>query len=459
MADSLNLSLPQRKIQKEKIPKWISVFLFGLLIVGVANLYVSLVDARIEKKPSSHEQLSLEALKGLALKLEKQGLENGAASTWKEYLAAAEVEKEEGAKIWYRIGKLYQQAENHESALEAYYRSESFAGIPDLEMEINRRTQESLESLGKFSALRYELEERVGVDKSKDNSGDMMLAEIGNQKITRAEVDQRIEKAVEAELYSMGAFLPEDQRKKEKEALLRRFSSGAEMMRLLNQLVLEEILYRKARKDKLTEEPTVRMMVRNAERSILARQVLQNELANEIKITAGDIQTYYEAKKEKYVEPEQARISHILVEGREDADKIIGELKEGASFEDLAKKHSLDEKTRDGGGSMDSWITRDVKYIPGIGGAEKDIGAIFGTEAGEVVDEVVHSDEGYHVIKVRERKPERQKDIEGVRSEVYQALRSQKEREVQEALVAKLREEYNVVIHASRFMKNSVGGE
>ena len=101
--------------------------------------------------------LSGKKLEELALKLEDQKLSGAAARTWIEYLETARPGGEEAARIWFRVGKLHQDASEYEPALEAYYRSEALAKIDELEPEISKRTADCLEALGKFAALNYEL--------------------------------------------------------------------------------------------------------------------------------------------------------------------------------------------------------------------------------------------------------------------------------------------------------------
>ena len=89
--------------------------------------------------------------------------------------------------------------------------------------------------------------------------------------------------------------------------------------------------------------------------------------------------------------------------------------------------------------------------IPGIGTVPEFTEAVFNLAAGRVASEPVKTDKGFHVILVRERTPERQRPLEEVQQQVFQELRSMKEREVEQQLMNRLRDEYNVVIHHSRF--------
>ena len=98
------------------------VFLLLILVLLVgANLYLTW--SRPGSGPSAagaaEGDLPASDLKDLALKLEKQGLGNAAATAWKEYLAAG-TEDSQPSAIWYRIGTLYQEADSHEEALAAF---------------------------------------------------------------------------------------------------------------------------------------------------------------------------------------------------------------------------------------------------------------------------------------------------------------------------------------------------
>jgi len=448
MSGDLDLSLPQRTEKAKGGSKVVVLLLVLLLAVGTLNLVLSLRSG--PKEEPTHGTLSSEATKELALRLEKQALRTQAIEAWKEYLQTAAIGSEERAKVWYRMGKLAQEAGQYDQALTCYYRSEAFAKLDDLADEIGRRTQECLEAAGRFAALRYELADRVGVGKEGEGAGGEVVAEIGPQKITKADLDRMIEEEIDQQLAQLGPLLPPEEQKRQKEAMLKQFSSAPQRLAMLNQMLAEELLYRKARESKLADSPETQALLRNLEKKVLAQQALEAELADKVKIMPGDLETYYEAHKSEYVQPEQAQISHILLEDEAEANEILDKLKAGEDFEKAAKEHSHDEATKESGGRIDGWVEKG-SFIPGIGRSDEAAAAIFATEAGHLVDQPVKTDQGFHLIKVRQRRPERQKTLDEVRAEVARSLRARKERDVQEALMAQLRERYDVVIHHSRF--------
>lgn len=458
MAEELNFDIPnsdRKAIQPQS--KVLPILMTVVLIAVLINIGIVLMKDDIKKEKFGGAVLSLEQQKKLALKLEKQGLNTASATAWEEYLVAATPADEDAARIWYRIGKLYQNNNEYEKALDSFYRSESFAKPEDISSEVARCIQECLESMGKFAALRYELADRVGMDakttEDKPDTGeDQVVAEIGAQKIMKSDLDYKIEHRIDQQISQFASYLPEDQVNKKKEELLNQFSTNNQRQIFLNQYLLEEVLYRKARESRLRDDAKVQAVLKNMERSLLASKVIEKELAEAIKITPGDIETYYEANKEKYVRPERARIAYIRVPDKQKARDIREKLKNGKDFASLATTLSLDQSTGKNRGKISEWVEKSqAGAVPGIGNSEEAMGAIFSTDEGQVIAADIQTDKGVHVIKVLKREATAQKTFDEVKNEVFVALRSSKEREVQQKLFSDLKEQYDVVVHYSAF--------
>lgn len=368
MTEELDLSLPRTSKTDVKIPRSLLFIGILVLIAVLANTFLILWPIDRDAAVDDSAALPADAQKQLALRLEKQGLSAAAISAWKEYLTIAVEDDRAVSRIWYRIGKLYQQENQYENALDGFYRSESFSPADDISSEISRRVQECLESLGRFSALRYELSDRVGMHASGSGSqpvskGDETVAEIGPEKITRADLDRWIELQIERQLAQMARYLPEARQREEKEKLLKQFSSKARRQAILNQLVFEELLYRNARASQLQDDPNIKREIRQQEHALLANHMIERELAGKINITESDLRTYYEA-------------------------------------------HSTD-----------------------------------------------------YMNEASEDEAPRQKGFEEVKNAVFQSLRSEKEREIQEYLFRSLVETHDVVIHQSAFAQDEAGKE
>ncbi len=463
MTDQMDFSLPN---DKPPVPRtqsgWQVVLLCIVIIAVLADMGLQLLHS--EYNPDVHQKTMLpkERQKQLALKLEKQGLKAAAVDAWRKYLETAGLSDAGIARIWYRIGKLYQADTQYDQALYAYYRSEGFAELEDIGTEIARRTQECLEKMGKFAVLRYELADRVGKEtgpaKGAEDQKDPVVAEIGPGKIRKSELDRKVEHMIDTQLAPLADYLSQDQYNERKEAISKQYANDRQRQRFLNQFIMEEVLYREARERGLMDKPEIRVRLTDLEQAFLAGEFLEDELSRAIKITPTDLETYYEAHTQKYVQPERAKISQILVDDHEKAEMMRKRLQSGEKFSSLAAAFSRDAASQNNNGEIKGWVeNRAGITIAGIQNAESAVRAIFSTKAGQVAEEDVASAAGIHIIKVREREPKYQKTLDAVKDEIYQTLRGIKEEEVRQRLFERLSEKYDVVIHASAFTAMSDG--
>ena len=307
MTEELDLRIPKQEKKKGKSAHRVMPYLMAAVLLGViVNIAVQFIPPGRHMARTDTSLLPAENQKRLALKFEKQGLDAAAAETWKSYMASARLDDQENAVIWYRIGKLYQKNNNYGEALASYYRSESYAEVESISVEMARRIQECLESMGKYAALRHELSDRVSLkptsgEGTSGSEGDRVVAEIGSQKMTLSDLDSRIEKQIDRQISLVAPYLTEDHRNKQKEALLKQLSGSQQRQMLANQLVLEEILVRKARELGLMNDPEVRDLLKEQERGLLARRVVEKEFAEKIRILPADLTAYYEAHKNEFM--------------------------------------------------------------------------------------------------------------------------------------------------------------
>ncbi len=297
MTEGNDFRLPGRGDKEGKSGKTLLRVSAAVLVIVLAMLVFQV--AGMLGRGESGGGLSEGDLEALALRLERQGLSVPAARAWTDYLEASGAGDEKRARIWYRIGAIHQEAGEYEDALDAYYRSESFASLGDIGPEISRRVAECLESLGRFAALSDELERRTAVSGS-DIGGGEVLAEIGDRKITRGDLDAMIESEVDAQLTQVAGGFTADERKAQKEALIENIRKQGGYDQWLERFVAEELLYRGAIEQKLHEDPEHRTVTRNLERKLLAQRLLDRAVASEVIVTPEELKAYYEANREEF---------------------------------------------------------------------------------------------------------------------------------------------------------------
>lgn len=149
-------------------------------------------------------------------------------------------------------------------------------------------------------------------------------------------------------------------------------------------------------KDALDNYLKQQNMDRNSFEKILREQLIINnlkeKLTSNIKVGDEEVKKYFDSNKDMFKLPSpEIRASHILVSTKEEADKVLAEIKAGKDFAELAKKYSKDTATKDKGGDLGYFGKG--KMVPEF---EK---AAFALRPGQV-SEPVKTSYGYHIIKV-----------------------------------------------------------
>ena len=148
---------------------------------------------------------------------------------------------------------------------------------------------------------------------------------------------------------------------------------------------------------------------------ITVRKLLSHQLAGKTTPSEADLAGAYQSAKD-LDRPEQVRAEQIVVKTEEEAQALQQALKQGQSFEDLARKHSLSPDAKQGGDL--GWFERGA--MPPI--FEQ---VCFALPEGKVSD-VVASSYGFHLFKVIARRPARHASFEELKPELMQRLSHEK---------------------------------
>jgi peptidyl-prolyl cis-trans isomerase C len=446
MEEKLDFSLPEKK-QKGSIANKIAIILLLILVgLALANLLISL-KPRDSIQKTQTRGLSAEQTKQLAAKLSQRNLYNQAADTWQDYIAGAELTNTERARALFQVGMALEKAGLYADAIEFFYRSETAEKLDDLAPRINEHIKDCFEKLGKFSALRYELMDRTSFDEAQQAGGEI-VAEIGSEKITQADLDAQIENALDNQLSSIAAFMSNEQLNEQRKKMLEQYQNPQAKQQFLQSWLAQKILYREALEKKLTEKPEVKKLLNELAQGLLSQQLMNEQLASKINITQTDLETYYAANKDKFIEPAKAKISHILVNEEQQAKDIIERIKNGEDFGNLAKELSLDEDTKESGGVIDLDVV-EGSDVPVIGDVNDLNEKIFATKPPVLLDEPLKTQKGWEIVKVNTTESQRQKTFDEVQQQVMMMLSNQKRQDVQQDYIGEMMDKYNVIIHTS----------
>jgi len=187
----------------------------------------------------------------------------------------------------------------------------------------------------------------------------------------------------------------------------------------------------------------------NLRNQIITQQVIGKEVGSRLTITKEEEQQFYEAHKGDMEQPEQVRISELLVstdkkgatDARDDEQRVAdaqkkagdlsNQIKQGASFEDIAKKNS-DGNSADQGG--------DLGYFKRGTLAKELEDRVFAMKPGDVSD-VIRTRQGFVILKVTEHQPAGVPPFNQIEGRIQDALYGEKLQPALRAYLQKLRED------------------
>ncbi len=193
-----------------------------------------------------------------------------------------------------------------------------------------------------------------------------------------------------------------------------------------DELINREVLAQEADRQGIASRPEVKNQIDLARQSIMIRALAQEFLAKN-PVKDEDMKAEYNKFKAQSAGKEY-RARHILVEKEDEAKAIIGKLKGGAKFEELAKA-SKDPGSANQGGEL-GWAPPDAFVKPFSE-------AMVGLKAGEFTQTPVQTQFGFHVIRLEETRDAQVPGFDEVKGQIAESLQQQKLQNFQQDLKKK----------------------
>ena len=199
---------------------------------------------------------------------------------------------------------------------------------------------------------------------------------------------------------------------------------------ILDRLINIEVVVQEAERKGLAKNAEVQSQIDLARQQIIFQAYLQDYVkSHPIKDEAARAE-YNKVKAQRGDKEYKAR--HILVEKDTEAKEIIEQLKKGAKFEDLAKQ-STDVGSRDKGGELD-WQPASTYVKPFADALAK-------LEKGKTTEVPVHSQFGWHVIRLDDVRPMQFPAFDDVKQQIVGMLQNREVENVVKGLRAKAKVE------------------
>ena len=180
---------------------------------------------------------------------------------------------------------------------------------------------------------------------------------------------------------------------------------------MLDQLIDRKALVLLAQKQGLDKDPQVQRQMARAADSALQNALLSRDVGPSV--TEQKVKERYDATVANKPGEEEVHARHILVGSEDEAKKIIAQLQGGADFAQLAKEHSTDPGAAQGGDL--GWFKKG-DMLPEFSAAA------FALQPGQITETPVHTQYGWHIIKVEGRRQAPPPNFEQARDQLRQDM-------------------------------------
>ena len=195
------------------------------------------------------------------------------------------------------------------------------------------------------------------------------------------------------------------------------------------EMIIRMVAVQEAERAGLAEQPNVAQELELARQGILVRALL-NDYVKKHPISEADLKAEYEQLKKEQTAEKEYKVKHILVKGKDEAEKLLADIKaKTLSFEEAAKEHSIDLGSGAKGGDL-GWAPNTI-YV------QEFADAVAAQKTGELSAAPVESQFGWHIIQVDEVRDAPMPEFEEVQKELEELLRQQQLTEYQEQLMEK----------------------
>lgn len=287
-----------------------------------------------------------------------------------------------------------------------------------------------------------------------------VVARVNGQPIAKSELERAIRNL---ELNAGGNIPPErraeifrgvldqliDVKLLEQEAAARNIkATDAEVQQGLSEMKAQapdQAAFTKALQDRQMTEAD---LLTEARQRLTVDKLLVAEVEPKAAVAPADIEAFYKANPQFFMQPEAVRASHILVKvepgsadsakqaAKAKADDLLKQVNAGGDFAALAQQHSQDGSAAGGG---------DLGFFPRGQMVKAFEDAAFAMKPGEP-SKLVESEFGFHIIRVTDHRTARTVPLAEVNDRIAMALRQQKQQELAQQFVQSLKAKGKVEI-------------
>jgi len=154
--------------------------------------------------------------------------------------------------------------------------------------------------------------------------------------------------------------------------------------------------------------------------NLIMEKLLEEAVYSRVDVSAKDVEAYYEANREQFDRPAQVRARQIVVATEKEGQEVLGLLRQGRSFAEIAEEYSLSPDAEKGG---------DLGFFARGEMPPEFDEVVFDLPVNRLSD-LVQSEYGYHIFLVEEKRKAARLKRKEVADGIRDLLESQKKEEV-----------------------------
>ncbi len=186
---------------------------------------------------------------------------------------------------------------------------------------------------------------------------------------------------------------------------------------VLDEMINRVLLVTAATEHKVDQELDVYLQLKRQHENVLARAMLRKYLKDN-PVSDDEVKKRFEELMAK-ADKNEYRARHILVRDETEARALIGQLRKGASFANLARQKSVDVGSGRNGGELGGWFSQD-QVVPEFYEAVRQL------KIGETTKDPVKSEYGWHIIKLENIRPRTMPEFEQAKGNIRQIVQQER---------------------------------
>jgi peptidyl-prolyl cis-trans isomerase C len=168
---------------------------------------------------------------------------------------------------------------------------------------------------------------------------------------------------------------------------------------------------------------------RELTQNLLMEKVVRQAAYSGVTVEEEEVAAHYQEHREDFDRPEQVRARQIVLSSEAEGQRILGLLRQGEPFAEMARQHSLSPDGEQGG---------DLGFFARGEMPPEFDAVVFSLPVGRLSD-LVKSEYGFHIFLVEERRKAMRLGLDSVQDEIRAELRAEKEDQAYQEWLRKLR--------------------